>query len=370
MTRKIYEENRSICSAAWKGVWIGKNLNIKPCCQSLGSYGQLSNVDITQAFKSLRIQMLNDEKPAGCKPCYDRELTDDIDTDGIPMNSQRWYYNTNHQTDYYLDDKHDLEYLDVRWNNTCNFSCVYCSPYFSSQWAEIQGLKNHSFNIDNQNLTSVLDRLSKLKVLFLAGGEPLMIKENLLLLEKLYEVNPQCNIEITSNISLLDSKIYNQLLRFNNVKWWVSFENTGVKWEYIRRGGSWNTFNHNLQRLITDFSNVNFNMVHFLLSANDWSQTLDFALKYVNESNIVIADLYQWEELSPAQLDQKNLDLLNKKILKVADQLQSVYLKESLSNQVNKYQTAKTTFRYKSFLDKFDQQKNTNWKNTFPEINI
>ena len=134
--------------------------------------------------------------------------------------------------------------------------------------------------------------------------------------------------------------------------------------------GGWNTFNHNLQRLITDFSNVNFNMVHFLLSANDWSQTLDFALKYVNESNIVIADLYQWEELSPAQLDQKNLDLLNKKILKVADQLQSVYLKESLSNQVNKYQTAKTTFRYKSFLDKFDQQKNTNWKNTFPEINI
>jgi len=370
VTRQIYENNRSICSAAWKGLWIGENLSIKPCCLSLNTYGRLPNVDINQAFKSIRIQMLNDEKPEGCKPCHDRELTDNIDEDGIPMNSQRWYYNTNHLTDYALDLEQDLEYLDVRWNNTCNFSCVYCSPYFSSQWAEIKGLKNHSFKIENKNFIPILDRLSKLKVLFLAGGEPLMIKENLLLLEKLHKVNPQCKIEITSNISLLDSKIYKQLLKFNNVKWWVSFENTGVKWEYIRRGGDWNLFKNNLYRLTNDFSDINFNMVHFLLSAYDWDQTLDFSLNYVDESNIVIADLYKWQDLAPDQLDQKNLDLLNKKTLNVADQLQSPYLKESLGNQIKKYQIAKTTFKYKSFLDTFDQQKNTSWTNTFPELPI
>jgi molybdenum cofactor biosynthesis enzyme MoaA len=51
--------------------------------------------------------------------------------------------------------------------------------------------------------------LINLKVLQMAGGEPLLIKENFDLLERLSRINPGINIEITTNLtSIQKNRIY------------------------------------------------------------------------------------------------------------------------------------------------------------------
>ena len=77
-------------------------------------------------------------------------------------------------------DEHKPALIDVRWNNTCNLACTYCSSYFSTKWASIEGKSNnHTINTQEQQVIDYIEKHRDfVKEVAMVGGEPLMMKEN------------------------------------------------------------------------------------------------------------------------------------------------------------------------------------------------
>jgi MoaA/NifB/PqqE/SkfB family radical SAM enzyme len=203
---------------------------------------------------------------------------------------------------------HQLQQLDLRWSNTCNYACVYCSPALSSQWAKELGEK---VNADRENFVKLKDyafeNLVNLKEVYLAGGEPLLIKENFELLDELHRVNPDCLVRITTNASNLKNRIYEKIKQFRNVKWEVSVESTGSQFEYIRYPGVWLEFERNLEQLLFEQNDVSITMNYFLLTADTIIETgLYLNGLGIDRNNIAVHPIY-----NPKFLDARNIKNLD-----------------------------------------------------------
>jgi MoaA/NifB/PqqE/SkfB family radical SAM enzyme len=170
--------------------------------------------------------------------------------------------------DTYRAGNHSLQAVDIRWSNLCNFACVYCSAEFSSRWASEldQPLTRPTDAQQEQFKSYVLDRAHQLRHVYLAGGEPLLMRENLDLLERLLRDNPDVNLRINTNLSRVDTKVFDMVCRFKNVHWIVSVESQAAEFEYIRWGGKWQDFKHNLNTIRQLGHKITFNMLYFLLN--------------------------------------------------------------------------------------------------------
>lgn len=349
---------KNFCAAPWSGLSLDPDGQAKLCCISqdrvpLQEFDQAKSLS---KFVEIRKSVIDDQQHTNCSVCWQRES---VDTN---WESRRSIYQFN---DFYhnLDSAKDfqLEHLDLRWSNTCNLNCVYCSPIFSSRWAELQG-KKQSFRI----LPSVTDSdLVNLKILQMAGGEPLLIKENLDVLERLQKINPNVNIEVTTNLTMINNnRIYDSLKQFDNVNWVVSFESTGQQFEYIRNGAKWNEFYNNLNKLAMDFINIQVNMVYFPLSSLRITNAIQVALEFAEPCHVFLVGQtggHGFDKLSQSALQyikQHNLDQLT--------QLPDI-LQTRLQDQIISAITQQTETLLPLY-DKFDRLTNQNHRLIFSEL--
>ena len=349
---------KNFCAAPWSGLSLDPDGQAKLCCisqdrvplQEFGHAKSLSKfVEIRQAF-------IDDQQHTNCSACWQRES---VNTNWESRRSIYQYDDFHHNLDSAEDFQ--LEHLDLRWSNTCNLNCVYCGPIFSSRWAELQGRKQ-SFRI----LPTVTDSdLTNLKILQMAGGEPLLIKENLDVLERLYKINSDVSIEVTTNLTMINNnRIYDSLKQFNNVTWIVSFESTEQRFEYIRNGAKWDEFYNNLNKLAMDFIEIQVNMVYFPLSSLDITNAIQVALEFTLPDNVFLVSQsggHGFDKLSRSALQyikQHNLDQLT--------QLPDI-LQTRLQDQI----LSATTQQTKTLLplyEKFDQLTNQNHRLIFSEL--
>jgi sulfatase maturation enzyme AslB (radical SAM superfamily) len=251
-----------------------------------------------------------------CNPCYDLEQKKnkfDIISDRV------FYLKELRDVDYTLYDttNFDLHTVDIRWSNLCNFACVYCNPEFSSKWASERGITMLT-PVDQQVekfKQYIFERAPQLKHVYLAGGEPLLMKENLEFLKLLKSVNPNVNLRINTNLSKVDTRIFDLICEFKNVHWIVSVETIEEEYEYIRYGGIWQDFVDNLQNIKPLGHKISFNMLHFLLNYKSIFGCVDYlSSQGFHNNSFVIGAL-----TGPAHLNIRHLpeNVLNsvKKIL-------------------------------------------------------
>lgn len=355
------------CPLPWTGLAVEPDGAVKNCaisCKQIGNlkYSTVESLLDNNLNQDIRTDLTNNVWPTACGQCKRVEAID-------PLFSNRAYQLELHQ-DVTIDytGTHSLTQLDLRWSNTCNYACVYCGPYFSSQWAQELGER---VNADRETFVKLKDyafsRLANLKEVYLAGGEPLLIKENLELLEELYQVNPDCLVRITTNASNLNNKIYKKLREFKNVKWEVSVEAVGSQFEYIRYPGVWSEFESNLRQLVSEQHNVSITMNYFLLTADS---IIDTGL-YLNSLGIDFNRIAVHTVTNPKFLDARNIKDI-----------------DSIVAYLNTYTETATTFGQsirncqefltKPFdkdpanvvylLDNIDKRRNLNFTTTFPNL--
>ena len=94
-----------------------------------------------------------------------------------------------------------LNNLDIRWNNSCNLSCQYCGPTFSSTWQKKLNIPVSSPTKPYQDDLEkfILDNIDQVQEITLVGGEPMLMKQNANLLQKLPQ---QTKISVITNIAL------------------------------------------------------------------------------------------------------------------------------------------------------------------------
>lgn len=242
---------KNFCYAPWTNIHLNPQGSYKVCCAGTVDLGNLKISPIDDVLRSkklldIKTAILNNEEHANCSTCIRHEQRS--------SSSERGWYNDiaqNKTIEIKSIDSQHLQNLDIRWSNTCNLSCVYCGHEASSQWAILKGQPAERIDYSN-TLSGILkfieENKSTLKNLGLLGGEPLLQKENELLLEV---IDDNVNINLVTNLSvpLENNKIFKKLLTKNKVIWDISFETIEDRFEYVRRGSSWNLIVKNINFL-------------------------------------------------------------------------------------------------------------------------
>jgi len=364
MKPKDYLTNKKFCPMPWTGLMYNVDGKVKNCIRSANEIGNIQDTDIKDILTGeLNTQtqdnMLCGKPGVNCSPCYDLEKQDK--TVDMSIISDRVFY-LKELRDVSLDTydttgTHDLHTIDVRWSNLCNMACVYCSSEYSSKWASELGRKiDTPTEQQQQNFKDyIFSNAKQLKHVYMAGGEPLLMKENIELLELLKQVNPDVNLRINTNLSKVDTNVFDLICGFKNVHWTVSCETTHEEYEYIRYGGSWKDFEDNLVTIQKLDHRISFNMLHFLLNYTSIFACIDyFKQQGVHNNSFIIGPM-----LTPLYLNICNLP---NNVLQ--------FIKLELTKRINEHPGFLLENSYRNMLKYLDTPFEKNLSQSFKELQI
>jgi uncharacterized Fe-S cluster-containing radical SAM superfamily protein len=339
MNPKDVLTNRHFCPMPWTGLMYNFDGAVKNCIRSDDTLGNIKDTpvkDILLGDKNVGKQtnIINNQPAIGCHTCYDIEHN----KKGFDIISDRIFYIREFKRtplDTYQVNNFDLQTIDVRWTNLCNFSCVYCGPRFSSKWAqELRVVQDTPTDLQRDEFREyIFKHAPDLKHVYLAGGEPLLMKENLELLKKL---NPDVNLRINTNLSKVDTGVFDAVCGFKNVHWTVSVETVEEEFEYIRFGGKWSDFLDNLTVIRKLDHKISFNMLWFLLNYDTIFGCVDYlkGLGFHNNS-FIIGALLNPEYLNIRHLPENVLNLLKTKLESKIDNQPGYLLEDSYRNMLH-----------------------------------
>jgi len=214
---------KSYCAYLWSGAAVGPGGQVMPCCRWFGPHTQndhaphisigLKAARESEYFTNIRKQMLNDEKPHGCRKCWrmeDELLKAEESGDELVRGSlPRLNIDTKTQTRQVTEGPAKIRYLETGISSLCNMACVMCGPHASSTIHGIEFPKKKipkGFHESNDNID---EDLSELRYLKFVGGEPMLEHKHDDLLEKVISLNQYPNklaIEYHTNTSHFPSK--------------------------------------------------------------------------------------------------------------------------------------------------------------------
>jgi radical SAM protein with 4Fe4S-binding SPASM domain len=378
MDSKEILTNKSFCVLPWTGFELEPNGNIKNCIISTSKLGNIKKQDITSILsgeENLKIkqQMLEDKKPKNCSGCYLQEQ----DRKNLSSISSRLYYTKElgsvvDTTLYDQIENFSLHHVDLRWTNHCNQACVYCGPEYSSKWAQELGTEIKSSVGSRKKVKDfVFENIKKLKNVYLAGGEPLLMNENREFLQLLLEENPLVNIRVNTNLSSTKTGVFDLLCKFKNVHWTVSVETVEEQYEYVRYHGSWKNFLQNLKQIQRLDHKITFNMLYFILNYKSIFSTVNLFKEIgFHENSFIIGPLYTPEYLNILNLPENMLsELKNKFINEITTS--NYYLKNSYENILKYISTTpwdKDISNFQEQIEILDARRNQSARAVFPEL--
>lgn len=279
----------------------------------------------TDQKKLERKMMLHGERPEGCQYCWRIEDAGGR-SDRIYRSGEDWAQNSKKDIIATLDNGSiNPRYVEVNFNQACNFKCMYCSPHLSTAWeTEIDAhgpyeildetgetkFHNHIEYLDRDGMMPLKTRqdanpyikafwkwwpelYKNLEVFRVTGGEPLMDINTYKVLDYIYK-NPNGWLEfsITSNFcpprqdlitkfieklkKLEEIQIWNDPNRFNpgsGNHWYVnmalkhftlfvSLDSVGEHAEYIRYGMNYKRLQSNVTKFLSNTVNTNLTFIN------------------------------------------------------------------------------------------------------------
>jgi organic radical activating enzyme len=200
------------------------------------------------SFKMLeRKQMKEGKRPEGCQYCWNVEDAPNPPEGG--RLSDRHYRSSEWWVQEAWDEvvnnpwNHDISprYVEVNFNQACNFKCAYCSPHLSTAWED--DIKQHgAFKFSNNTRHNEITSLERsglmplklsqkenpyisafwewwptvypnLKIFRMTGGEPLMDKNTFKVLDYIREnPNPELEISLTTNMCPPDDALFDKFM--------------------------------------------------------------------------------------------------------------------------------------------------------------
>ena len=247
---------------------------IKVCCRSL-PIGNIKNETLEEAWngekmREVRRQVLSDERPDVCKPCFDLEdqgvqsLRQRHIANNIPESRVNLYPDALKSLTTDMTMPFELPTMEIKINNLCNLKCRMCNPLDSTQWKDWNSIVEHYKKEDNYLVKAVedlgltkapyvglfddkkewWDSLRKLlphfKRVEFAGGEPLMDPMHYKILDLLSENGKNIEIKYATNGTVLGIKgrwIKDYWPKFKSVAVNVSIDGIDEVYEYVRSNG-------------------------------------------------------------------------------------------------------------------------------------
>lgn len=312
----VFEELNKVSPSFCLAKWFNVSIHI-PTGQTHSCYHPRSHkipleevtIDVsalhnTNYKKEQRKLMLEGKRPDECNFCWQIEdsgnqLSDrayrskDVYEEGLIAEAQALGYEGNAIP----------RYVEVNFNQACNFRCSYCSPHLSTAWQkdiedngafilddrwhnDITWVKqlNIDNGPDNPYLKAFWDWMPvlypKLQTFRMTGGEPLMDKNTFKMFDYIYEhPKPDLNLSITSNCCppgnqwdkfMISLKKITEKDAVEHFMLFCSLDSWGKQAEYIRNGMDFDV----LYKNVTDFlTNSNKHSLTFIITFNALSYT-------------------------------------------------------------------------------------------------
>ncbi len=241
------------CLVPETGLTIDPIGEIVLCCAGDNvSIGHIKDIDdITHFFNSdvynkLRKDFKEEKFPKQCRVCTVHHEAGRI--------ARFHAYNRFSFPTFEEDTNSDIipiRFLEISTSNICNQMCVTCSGKYSSKWAPYEqkaidvGMtwrdENHKFHTEMYKMTDadvekVLKIVPGLQHLTIKGGEPFADPNNMKILKRLADTNPQCRVEICTNFQLVTDEVIKLLHRIDEVHVQASIDGTYELYDWIRGG--------------------------------------------------------------------------------------------------------------------------------------
>lgn len=291
--------SKTFCPIPWNFQAVRNNGDLRICCQANVSAGrgilrrdggdafnakdgELDLSRNSQLAKDIRKEMLNEKWHQACSRCYEEEKAG--------LESRRLYELASWelrasdikdctQADGTLDlNQSPVRYYDLRFGNHCNLSCRMCGPGDSDAWYDdyVQLTGHQSFkDTHGEILLSETERGWKDKSdsynwyqsekfwqeleanmenvchIYMAGGEPLLIKKHYDFLEGCIAKGFSKNIilEYNTNLTILNSRVIDLWKQFKQVGVGASIDGFGEVFEFQRYPAQWSRVYENLKKL-------------------------------------------------------------------------------------------------------------------------
>jgi len=303
----------ALCLAKWKQVSFHLPTGLNNSCYhpplhkitdaDLARPGGLHNTDYK---KSQRVMMLKNQKPSECQYCWNMEANDKL-SDRHYRSGEPWaavdFERIRNSTG--TEDDVIPSYVEVNFNNACNLKCSYCSPQFSSSWAD--EVNRHGayatstphnapehFTGARRVIPAREDNpyveafwqwwptlYPELEHFRMTGGEPLMDKNTYRVFDYvLANPSPKLHLNVTSNFSVEDALFekylgYAKQLCTPNIEHFMQYvsldSGSGPQAEYIRHGMNADRVVRNVNRFLTEVPTRN--SLTFIITMNNLAVT-------------------------------------------------------------------------------------------------
>jgi len=300
---------KSFCPVPWNSLFVATDGCFKSCvaAYSAESKGELVGVDghprdvfntsvyelrNSPELKNLRKNMLNGrETPNVCQRCIEDEqkgLRSRRELEKAKKFLSAEAASAFTTADGEIDlERAPLHVLDVKLGNLCNLSCRTCHPSQSSGWYEEwletrhKGFKNNGKRFElsrnSQNKITidgpgfdwfkhqdfwrqVISPQSQLREIHFSGGEPLLSRQHVDILEALVEngLASQLTLTYNSNLSSLPKHTLKLWESFQRVQIGVSVDAVGALNNFVRHPSDFEKIANHLRQLDASPANVEF----------------------------------------------------------------------------------------------------------------
>lgn len=378
-----------------------------------------------------RDEMLDGIQTKECRYCWNIEnLKEDYVSDRIYKSSFSWSWpHLQKVLDSGVGADIEPTYLEVSFENTCNFKCLYCGPESSSRWQdEVDkhggiGLTKYKINdpiwlkeinkwpIRHDEYNPYVEAFWKwwptlypnLHTFRITGGEPLLSKYTWKVLDYI-KANPRKDLLFAINTNMnapiqLQEKLLTYIRdigdKIKGFHIYTSLENTGEQAEYVRHGLEYEQFLKNCKTVLDSTgSNVELNIMTTInvLSAPTFLNFLQLMKKFKEDYQISKHDFrvkfrvnyLRWPEcLNIILLSKQDKIRYAKEWLEFVEAnaitkekhdwqtflLEDVDQVKRLCDYMLSTNPTKNDFDdFRTFISTCDSRRNTNFSTTFPEL--
>jgi len=369
----------------------------------------------SEQTRELRRAVLNNERPTGCRSCWDFE---DSGVASTRQTCNETYsgsqYNLNFEeivqnvtNDYAMP--YQPRSIEIRFDNTCNLRCRHCSPTYSSQWEVLAfkdpevkeffvkhgagRLEKKHISLPEQSFEQFKSAIPYLREVLVAGGEPLQQKRHWEMIEAMSNHAHNITLSYNSNLVALGIGFYNVLdhwPRFKKIILRVSVDGDDKIFSYFRTNGDITKVVDNVQKLHA-LTNIEMSLTT-TVSIYNISRLVDI-VKFVNAAGgLFHTSIVQYPRaINPKVLPKEIKQTITQEwtaFKQTLDTDASLWAHSQWTNTKLVNQQKKRIIRYgdyavnymnaedysgdltetRSFIEFMDKQNNTDFADVYPEL--
>jgi len=369
----------------------------------------------SEQTRELRRAVLNNERPTGCRSCWDFE---DSGVASTRQTCNETYsgsqYNLNFEeivqnvtNDYAMP--YQPRSIEIRFDNTCNLRCRHCSPTYSSQWEVLAfkdpevkeffvkhgagRLEKKHISLPEQSFEQFKSAIPYLREVLVAGGEPLQQKRHWEMIEAMSDHAHNITLSYNSNLVALGIGFYNVLdhwPRFKKIILRVSVDGDDKIFSYFRTNGDITKVVDNVQKLHA-LTNIEMSLTT-TVSIYNISRLVDI-VKFVNAAGgLFHTSIVQYPRaINPKVLPKEIKQTITQEwtaFKQTLDTDASLWAHSQWTNTKLVNQQKKRIIRYgdyavnymnaedysgdltetRSFIEFMDKQNNTDFADVYPEL--